>query len=79
MKVISNILILCFSIFNAVIGGRTIIRIMGYYLDESGLSPHHVYGSDLLSLAQWLALLFNVLVGCLALYNLYAIYNKESF
>lgn len=80
MRVLSNLLILIFSGSNFMIRCRTFYN-EGCYLDESGASVIDIYGNELLATQQWLSLLFNFLIACLALFNLgshlYDMYKKK--
>lgn len=71
MRIVSNLLILCFSILNLIIRCRTFYH-EGYFLDETGLSTIELYGTNFLAKAQWFSLLFNFLISFLAVYNLYS-------
>ena len=74
MRIVSNLLILCLSTFNLIIRCQTFYN-EGYLLDETGLSPIDIYGTDVLAHAQWLSLLFNFVMIGLALFNLYTNFN----
>ena len=81
MRIVSNFLIICFSVSNLIIRCLTFYN-EGYYLDETGLSPIDIYGTNLLANQQWLSLFFNFLIACLAVFNLcsnlYDLYKNKK-
>lgn len=69
-KKIIPVSILILSLINFLISIK-IFKQIGICLDEYNLSPQNVYGSNFLLIADWLRLLFLLILIILSIYNIY--------